>query len=54
MRLSEWDGAISDLAEASEREVDVRGYFQDNYGGIAEYEKESGVVLPDSLKGLLG
>ena len=51
--LSEWENAKPDLTDAISKGADIKSDFNDEYGGIAEFEQQYGVELPEDIKVML-
>ena len=53
LHLKEWERAKSDLTEASDMGVNIMALFQNNYGGVPDFERKNGVKLPADIATML-
>ena len=55
LHLQEWEKARDDFTIAREMGVDIVDSFRNDYeGGVEEFKKETGIVLPPDIAGMLG
>ena len=51
--LKEWDKARSDLSVARDKGAEIIALFHDIYKNAADFERKSGVNLPEDIAAML-
>lgn len=53
LHLQEWQKAKTDLTTAKDRGVDIVAGFQNDYNDVGDFEKQTGIKLPEDIAALL-
>ena len=53
LHLQEWHQAKADLTTAKDRGVDIVAGFQNDYNDVVDFEKQTGIKLPEDIAALL-
>lgn len=53
LHLQEWQKAKADLTTAKDKGVDIVAGFQNDYNDVVDFEKQTGIKLPEDIAALL-
>ena len=54
LHLSQWDDARYDLSSARNGGVDIIASFRGDYESVADFERQTGITMPDDIAEMLG